>query len=100
MFTKPYSATVLGALVTLVFVDCGLLAHIPHAQLLVARGGDKHGAVGAPRQRLHNVGVLDGDGGLAGLDIPELDRQVAGGRGENVFGGGVEEDMADLSVFV
>ena len=34
---------------------------------------------------------------LAGLNVPELDREIARGGGEDVLGGGVEEDLSDLS---
>lgn len=38
-----------------------------------------------------------GSGGLAGADIPELDSQIARCGCEDVFGGGVEEDLSNLS---
>lgn len=35
---------------------------------------------------------------LASLDVPELDGEVARSRGKDILGGGVEEDLSDLSV--
>lgn len=35
---------------------------------------------------------------LAGADIPKLDCEVARGRSEDVFGGGVEQDLPDFSI--
>jgi hypothetical protein len=40
--------------------------------------------------------MFQGEWRLAGTDVPELDREVAGGRGEDVLGGGVEENLSDL----
>jgi len=96
VLTHPHGSTVLGALVTGVLVDGRLLAHIPHAQLLVSGCSDQHITACAPRQTLNDIGVLEGQVGLASANIPQLDGEVAGGGGENVFGGGVEEDMSDL----
>lgn len=77
----------------------GLLgAHIPHADLLIAGGRDQQAAAGVPGQTLHDVIVLQGVGGLAGANVPQLDREVAGRGREDVLGGGVEEDLANLSV--
>jgi len=97
VLAQPDRTAVLGAFVTGVLVHSLFLADIPDAQLLVSRGRDHHGAVTAPRQTLHDVGVLQRDAGLAGADVPELDGEVARGRGKNVFGGGVEQDLPDLS---
>lgn len=35
---------------------------------------------------------------LASADVPKLDREVARGRSEDVFGGGVEQDLSDFSI--
>ena len=72
------------------------LAYIPHAQLLVSAGGNEQRSVGAPRQRLNNVVVLEAELRRACLDIPDLYRVVAGCASKYVLGGGVEEDMADF----
>lgn len=98
VLAHPDGSAVLGAMVTLVLVDGLLLADIPDADLLVARRGDEEVAAGVPAQALDNVRVAQRQGSLAGGDVPELDCEVARGRSQDVFGGGVEEDVADLSV--
>lgn len=35
---------------------------------------------------------------LAGANVPKLDCEVARGRSEDVFGGGVEQDLSDFSI--
>lgn len=35
---------------------------------------------------------------LASANVPELDCEVARGRSEDVFGGGVEQDLSDFSI--
>lgn len=40
--------------------------------------------------------MLEGQRGLAGFDVPELNGVIAGGGGEDVFGGGVEENLSDF----
>lgn len=35
---------------------------------------------------------------LAGANVPKLDCEVARGRSEDVFGGGVEQDLSNFSV--
>jgi hypothetical protein len=94
--THPYSAAVLGAWVSGNLLGGPFLAHIPHAQLLVSAGGDKERAVGAPGQRLDNVVMPEAELGHAGLDIPDLDRVVAGCASKDVLGGSVEEDVTDF----
>jgi hypothetical protein len=96
----PHSATILGARVALDLLGGPLLAHIPHAQLLVSARRDELRSVGAPRQRLHNVVVAQSQLGGAGLDVPHLDRVVARGTGQHVLGGGVEQDVADFPMGV
>lgn len=75
-----------------------LLTYVPHAQLLVPRGRDQQVASGIPRQGLDDIIVPQGQGRLASGDIPELDGEIAGRGGENVLGGRVEDDLADLPV--
>ena len=78
-------------------VDGLLLSDIPHTNLLISRGGGEHAAAGVPCQTLDDIVVLEGKRRLAGVDIPKLDGEVARGRGENVFGRGVEENLSNLS---
>lgn len=78
------------------FLSGLLLADIPYAQLLVSACGDKLGAIGAPREGLNNVVVLEGELGLASFDIPELHGVVTRGTGKNALGSGVEEDVTDF----
>jgi hypothetical protein len=49
---------------------------------------------------LDNVVVLKRELWQASLDVPELYGVVAGRTGEDVLGGGVEEDMTDLPAAV
>lgn len=98
MLAHPDSSAVLGARVARGLVDRLLGAHIPHADLLVARCRDQHGAAGVPRQTLDDVVVLQGVGRRAGGDVPEFDCEVAGCGRENVFRSGVELDLTDLSI--
>ena len=37
---------------------------------------------------------------LAGRNVPDLDGEIARGRGEDVFGRGVEEDLSDFPIAV
>lgn len=72
------------------------LAHIPNSNLLVSRGRDEHATARIPRQALDDVGVLKGEGRLAGGDVPELDGEVSGGGSKDILSGGVEEDLPDF----
>jgi hypothetical protein len=78
MLAHPNSAAVLRSGVSRYFLRRLLLSHIPYAQFLVSARGDQVCAVGAPRQRLDNVIVLEGQLCGAGLDIPKLHSIVAG----------------------
>lgn len=49
---------------------------------------------------MDNVVVLERELWQTGLDVPELYGVVARRASEDVLGGGVEEDMADLPVAV
>lgn len=97
MLAQPNDTAVLGARVAREIVDGGLLADIPDANALVARRRDEQRAAGVPRQALDDIGLLEGESGLARGDVPELDGQIAGGGRQDVLGGGVEEDLSDLS---
>jgi hypothetical protein len=72
------------------------LTDIPESQLLVARCGDKHVAVGAPRQGLDHVVVLEGKLRLSIFKVPELDGVIARRGGKDVLSSRVEQDVADL----
>jgi hypothetical protein len=96
MLAHPHGAAVLGSGVAWDFLRSLFLSHIPHAQLLVSAGCDQVCPVGAPRQRLHNVVVLERQLRGARLDIPQLHRVVAGRRGEDVLGSRVKQDVADF----
>lgn len=97
LLAQPNDSAVLGALVTRVFRCWPLLSGIPHTHLLVSRSGDQHGARGIPRQGLDDVGVFQAERGDPGVDIPQLDGQIAGCGRQDVLGGWVEEDLADLA---
>ena len=97
MLSQPDCATVLGTTMARALVDGLLLSDIPHTNLLISRGGGEHAAAGVPCQTLDDIVVLEGKRRLAGVDIPKLDGEVARGRGENVFGRGVEENLSNLS---
>lgn len=75
-----------------------LLTNIPYAQLLVARGRHQQVAAGVPGEGLDDVVVLQLQGGLSSANIPQLDGEVARGRGKNIFSRGVEENLANLSM--
>lgn len=98
MLSHPNRSAVLGAAVARSFLHRLLLAHIPHADLLVARRRHEHITAGVPRQALHDVAVLEDERRLAGTNIPDFDVEVAGRGGEDVFGGWVEEDLPDFPV--
>lgn len=97
VLAHPHGAAVLGSLMAGVLVHWRLLAHIPDTELLVSRGRDHQGAIGAPRKALYDVGVLERQDRLAGANVPQLDREVARSRGKNVFRRGVEEDLPNFS---
>lgn len=97
LLTKPNGSAVLGTLVTLVFRGWALLSDIPYTQLLVSRCRDHHGSSGVPGQGLDNVGMLHRQRGLASANIPQLDGQVAGSRGQDVLRCRVEEHLSNLS---
>lgn len=96
VLAEPHSAAVFGTLVAGVLVDRLLLPDIPDAELLVSRGSHQHGAISAPRQALHNLGVLQSVTSLPGTDIPQLNSLIAGRRGQDVLGGRVEENMSNF----
>jgi hypothetical protein len=96
VFAHPHSAAVLGAGVARDLLRGLFLSHIPHAQLLVSAGCDQVCAIRAPRQRLHDVVVLERQLRGARLDIPQLHRVVARRRGEDVLSSRVEQDVADF----
>jgi hypothetical protein len=98
MFSHPDSTAVFRSGVSLDFLGGLFLPHIPHAQLLVPARCHQLGAVGAPGERLYDVGVLETQLRRAALDFPDLDRVVARCAGKDVFGCWVEENMADLPV--
>ena len=97
MLAHPDGPAVLGARVAGMFADGPLLAHVPHADLLVARRRRQQRTRGVPGQALHDVVVAQGVVGLAGRDVPELDGEVSRRGGDDVFGGGVKEDLSDFS---
>lgn len=99
MLAHPDGSAVLCAGVAGSLVYGLLLAHIPDANLLVAGGRSEQVAGGVPGQALDNVAVLEGQVRLAGANVPQLDRVVARGGGEDVFGRRVEEDLSDFSAF-
>jgi hypothetical protein len=74
-----------------------LLSHVPYTQLLVSARGDQVCAVCAPRERLYDIVVFERELRSTGFDVPELDRVVAGCRGEDVLGGRVEQDVSDFA---
>lgn len=76
MFAHPDGSAVFGTSVSSCLVHRSLLADIPDTDLLVTRGGYEHASARVPRQALYDIGVLQGQGGLAGRDVPELDREV------------------------
>ena len=78
VLAHPHRAAVLRARVARAHVRGLLLPHVPHAQLLVARCRDHERAVGAPRQRLHDVIVLERQARTACLGVPDLDGEVSG----------------------
>lgn len=90
MLAQPHCTTALGSGMALYFNRRRFLSHIPNAELLVSARGDELGAISAPRKRLHNILVLEGQLRLAGFDIPQLHGVVSGGRGEDMVGGRVE----------
>lgn len=78
-------------------VGRALLSHIPHTQFLVTRGGDEHGSACIPRETLDNVRVLESERGGAGVNIPQLDGQVARCGGQDVIGRRIKEYLANFS---
>lgn len=97
MLAHPHSPAILCALVARMLADRPFLAHVPHPELLVARGSGEQGTGRVPGQTLHDIVVAEHLVRLAGLDVPELDREIARGGGEDVLGGGVEDDLSDFS---
>ena len=81
MLAHPHGPAVLGASVARVLAD----------------GLGEERAARVPAEALHDVAVAEDLVRLAGLDVPELDGEVARGGGEDVLGGGVEVDLSDLS---
>lgn len=96
MLAQPNSSAVLGASMSRGLVYGLLLTHIPDSDFLVTRGSDEHAAASIPRQTLNNIGVLESQGSLACADVPHLDREIARGGGEDIFGRRVEENVSDL----
>lgn len=96
MLAQPCHTAVLGAGMTRGFMHRLLLPDIPYPQLLVSRGGGEKRAVGTPRQTLHDVRVLERDLRLPTRDIPELDGEIPRGRGQDVLGCGIEQDLANF----
>src|SRR5438128_1134313 len=78
------------------FLSRLLLSHIPHSEFFITACGYQKGSIGAPRKRLYDVVVLEGELSTTGLDIPDLYGIVARRTGKDVFGGRVEQHMADL----
>lgn len=97
MLAHPYSTAVLRTLVASVLMHWLWLTNVPHTQFLVSRGSNQKGAVRAPRETLHNVGVLQGEIGLTGTNVPQLDGKIARSRSQDILGGRVEEDLSDFS---
>jgi hypothetical protein len=98
VLAHPHGPTILGARVAGVVVNGLFLSDVPHPNLLVAGGAHEHRALGVPREALHDIADAQLVGGLARRNVPELDGEVARGGGEDVFGGGVEEDLAYFPV--
>jgi hypothetical protein len=98
VLAEPYGTATLGSVMTLDFNCRLLLSHIPHAQLLVSAGGHKLRSIGAPRKRLYDILVLEGQFRLTCFNIPQLHRVVSRRGGEYVFGGGIEQDVSDFPI--
>jgi hypothetical protein len=98
VLAQPDCSAVLGARVARRLMHRLLLADIPHSDLLISRRRHEKVTARIPGQALHDVGVLEGQVVLAGTNIPKLDCEVARGRSEDVFGGGVEQDLPDFSI--
>jgi len=96
MLSHPHNTAVFRTLMARVLVHRLLLTHVPDTELLVSRGSSQESAIGTPRKALYYIWMLEGEIRLAGADIPELDREVAGCGGEDILGGGVEENLANL----
>jgi hypothetical protein len=96
MLSHPHNTAVFRTLMAWVLVHRLLLTHVPHTELLVSRGSSQESAIGTPGKALYNIGMLEGEIRLAGADIPELDREVAGCGCEDILGGGVEENLSNL----
>lgn len=97
MLAHPHGSTILRAAVARNLMCRPLLSDIPDPQLLITGGCHHHRSIGAPRQALHDVGVLEGQVGVSSSDIPELDSIVAGGGSEDVLRGGIEQDLSNLA---
>jgi hypothetical protein len=96
VIAEPDDTAALRAAVASDLVGGLLLTDIPESQLLVARSGAQHVAVGAPGKRLDHVVVLEGQPGLAILQVPQLDSVVARRGREDVLGGRVEQHVTNL----
>ncbi len=97
MLSEPDGSAILGPLMSRAFMSGPLLTNIPYPELLVPRCCGQHGSIGIPRQALHNIGVFERVYSRPGANVPKLDGEISGGRGEDVFGGRVEENLADFS---
>ena len=97
VLSHPDSSAVLCTGVASNSVSGPLLTDIPNAKLLVARSRNHHVAVCAPRQALHDIAMLQGEWGVSGLDIPDLDGIVARSGCQYVPCSWVEENLPDLS---
>lgn len=93
---QPDGTTVLGSRVSVSLVRGPFLTDIPDAQLLVAGGSHKQGAIGAPRLGLDNITHVQGELRRTRFDIPNLHSVVSRGRCQHVLRRGVEEHVADL----
>jgi hypothetical protein len=92
------AARALDSLVSNNVVRDGTGSWVEDAVLLVLASGTEHAAVAVPRGARDDVGVAaDGELGITGRDIPDLDSEVGRRRGDDVVGSGVEVDGTDLS---
>lgn len=98
VFAHPHCTTVLRTWVARNLLSGFLLPDIPYSEFLVSACGDQERSISTPGQGLDNVVVLEVQFRRTALDIPYLHGIVARSAGKDVLGGGVEEDVAYLSV--